>query len=87
MFLLEIYDYETNILMDVLYADTLREAKGYLCNLKNGKDGGMPYYDYEKEVMMDQRYKGHVGFIRQEEEGKIKGYRVFLEAYPLGVLY
>ncbi|MEK4030754.1 hypothetical protein MKZ02_19750 [Pseudobacillus sp. FSL P4-0506] len=79
MFYVEFYDYETKHLFAVFPDLTLREA---LDCIRIYKREDHSYYDYEKKIMMCQRYISSNRFVKRKGDKTIKGFQLFLEAYP-----
>ncbi|WP_338749112.1 hypothetical protein [Bacillus sp. FJAT-52991] len=79
MFIIEIWDYDDEVMFD-LYSDlTLTEALEIINKMKTSK---MPYYDYERQTTMNQRYISHNRLMRRIGSQTYKGYQLFLQAYP-----
>ncbi|MFL0361795.1 hypothetical protein ACH0BF_02100 [Pseudobacillus sp. 179-B 2D1 NHS] len=80
MFYVEFIDYETNHTFAILPDLTLREA---LECIRIYKREDHSYYDYEKKMMMHQRYVSSNRFVKRKGDKTIKGFQLFLEAYQV----
>ncbi|WP_203363105.1 hypothetical protein [Bacillus sp. REN10] len=79
MFIVELWDYDDEVMFD-LYSDlTLTEALEIINKMKETVTS---YYDYERQTTMNQRYISHNRLIRKIGSQRYKGYQLFLQAYP-----